>query len=88
MIFFNLILFKYYENFRICYILYYLDIHQKEMKSIQPLFLNPGAQILFVARSDILDKEYYEKKSQYFYNFLDIATVKLFEVFLQFFCST
>ena len=30
-------------------------------------------------------KKKYEKKSQYFYSFLNIATVKLFGVFLQFF---
>ena len=51
MIYLNQILFKYYENLGICYILYYLDIHQKELKSIQPLFLNPGTQLLFVGRS-------------------------------------
>ena len=45
------ILFKYYENLGICYILYYLDIHQGELKSIQPVLLNPGALLLFVARS-------------------------------------
>ena len=33
------------------YILYHLDIHQKELKSIQSLFLNPGARLLFVGRS-------------------------------------
>ena len=44
-------LFKYYENLGIRYILYCLDIHQKELKSIQPLFLNPGTQLLFVSRS-------------------------------------
>ena len=37
----------------ICYMLYYLDIHQKELKSIWPLFLNPGARLLFVGRSNI-----------------------------------
>ena len=51
MVFLNQILFKYYENLGICYILYYLDIHQKELKSIQPVLLNPGAPLLFVARS-------------------------------------
>ena len=51
MIYLNQILFRYYENLGKCYILYYLDIHQKELKSIQPLFLNPGAQLLFVGRS-------------------------------------
>ena len=51
MVFLNQILFKYYENLGICYISYYLDIHQKELKSIQPLFLNTGAQLLFVTRS-------------------------------------
>ena len=51
MIYLNQILFKYYENLGICYILYYIDIHQKELKSIQPLFLNPGAWLLFVGRS-------------------------------------
>ena len=44
-------MFKYYENMGICYILYYLDIHQKELKSIQPVLLNPGGPLLFVARS-------------------------------------
>ena len=51
MVFLNQILFKYYENLGICYILYFLDIHQKELKSIQPVLLNPGAPLLFVARS-------------------------------------
>ena len=51
MVFLNQISFKYYENLGIYYILYYLDIHQKELKSIQPLFLNPGAWLLFVGRS-------------------------------------
>ena len=51
MIYLNQIMFKYYENLGICYILYYLDNHQKELKSIQPLFLNPGARLLFVGRS-------------------------------------
>ena len=51
MIYLNQILFKCYENLGICYILYCLDIHQKELKSIQPLFLNPGARLLFVGRS-------------------------------------
>ena len=51
MIYLNQILFKYYEDSGICYILYYLDIHQKELKSIQPLFLSPGAQLRFVGRS-------------------------------------
>ena len=51
MIFLNQILFKYYENLEIRYILYYLDIHQKELKSIWPLFLNPGTWLLFAARS-------------------------------------
>ena len=51
MVFLNRISFKYYENLAIYYILYYLDIHQKESKFIQPLFLNTGAQSLFVARS-------------------------------------
>ena len=53
MIYLNQILFKYYENLGICYILYYLDIHQKELNSIQPLFLNPGARLLFVGRSEM-----------------------------------
>ena len=53
MAFLNQILFKYYENLGICYILYYLDIHQKEMKSIQPVLLNPGAPLPFVARSNM-----------------------------------
>ena len=52
MIYLNKILFKYYENLGRCYILYYLDIHQKELKSIWPLFLNPGTQLLFVGRSN------------------------------------
>ena len=51
MVFLNQILFKYYENLGICYILYYLDIHQKELKSVEPVLLNPGALLLFVARS-------------------------------------
>ena len=51
MIYLNQILFKYYENLGICYILYYLDIHQKELKYVQPLSLNPGARLLFVGRS-------------------------------------
>ena len=51
MVFLNQILFKYYENVEICYVLYYLDIHQKELKSIQPLFLNTGTQLLFMGRS-------------------------------------
>ena len=51
MVFLNQILFKYYENSGICCILYFLDIHQKELKYIELLFLNPGAQLLFVARS-------------------------------------
>ena len=51
MIYLNQILFKYYENLGICYILYYLDIHQKKLNSIQPLFLSPGARLLFVGRS-------------------------------------
>ena len=51
MIYLNQILFKYYENLGMCYILYYLDIHQKELKSIQPLLLNPGARLPFVGRS-------------------------------------
>ena len=51
MIYLNQVLFKYYESLGICYILYYLDMHQKELKSIQPLFLNPGARLLFVGRS-------------------------------------
>ena len=52
MVFLNQILFKYYENLGICYILYYLDIHQKKkLKSTQPVVLNPGAQLLFVTRS-------------------------------------
>ena len=50
MVFLIQILFKYYENLEICYILYYLDIHQRELKYIQPLFLNTGAWLLFVAR--------------------------------------
>ena len=51
MVFLKQILFKYYDNLGICYILYYLDIHQKELKSIQPVHLNPGAPLLFVAVS-------------------------------------
>ena len=51
MVFLSPILFKYYENWGICYILYYLDIHKKELKYIQPVLLNPGAWLLFVARS-------------------------------------
>ena len=51
MVFLNQILFNYYENSGICCILYYLNIHQKELKTIQPLFLNTGARLLFVARS-------------------------------------
>ena len=51
MVFLNQSLLKYYGNLGICYILYYLDIHQKKLKSIQPLFLNIGAQLLFAARS-------------------------------------
>ena len=51
--FLNQISFKYYENLGIYYILYYLDIHQKELKSIQPLFLDPGTQLLFVGRSKV-----------------------------------
>ena len=51
MVFLNQILCKYYENLGICYILYYLDIHPKKLKSIQPVLLNPGAPLLFVARS-------------------------------------
>ena len=51
MIFLKQILFKYHENLGICYILYYFDIHQKELKSIQPVLLNPGAPLLFVAVS-------------------------------------
>ena len=54
MVFLNQISFKYYENLGIYYILYYLDIHQKELKSIKPLFLNPGTQLLFVGRSTSL----------------------------------
>ena len=53
MVFFNQISFKYYETLGIYYVLYYLDIHQKELKSIQPLFLNTGARLLFVGRSNI-----------------------------------
>ena len=49
--FLNQISFKYYENLGIYYILYCLSIHQKELKSIQPLFLYPGAWLLFVGRS-------------------------------------
>ena len=52
MVFFSQIFFKYYENLGIYYILYYLDI-QKKLLSIQPLFLNTGTQLLFVARSTI-----------------------------------
>ena len=52
MIYLNQILFKYYENLGICYILYYINIHQKELKYILPLFLNLGAQLLFVGRSN------------------------------------
>ena len=33
MVFLNQISFKYYETLGICYILYYLDVHQKEYKS-------------------------------------------------------
>ena len=51
MVFFNQISFKYYENLGIYYILNYLDICQKELKSIQPLVLNTGAWLHFVARS-------------------------------------
>ena len=51
MIYLNQILFKYYEHLGRCYILYYIDIHKKELKSIQPLFLNPGTWLLFVGRS-------------------------------------
>ena len=51
MVFLNRILFKYYESFGICCILYYLDTHQNELKSTKPLFPNTGAQLLFVARS-------------------------------------
>ena len=51
MVFLNQISFKYYEALGIYHVLYYLDIHQKELKSIQPLFLNPGARLLFVGRS-------------------------------------
>ena len=51
MIYLNQIFFKYYENLGKCYILYYLDINQKELKSIQPLFLNPSPCLLFVGRS-------------------------------------
>ena len=52
MIYLNQILFKDCENLGICYILYYLDIHRKKkLKSIQPLFLNPGVRLLFVWRS-------------------------------------
>ena len=54
MVFLNQILFKYYENLGISYILYYLNIHQKELKSIQLVLLNPGALLLFVARSMLL----------------------------------
>ena len=53
MIILNQILVKYYGYLGVCYILYYLDIHKKELKSIQPLFLNPGTQLLFVGRSTI-----------------------------------
>ena len=51
MVFLNQPLFKYYENLGNCYISYYLNIHQKEFKSIHPLFLNTGPLLLFVARS-------------------------------------
>ena len=54
MVFLNQISFKYYEDLGIYYVLYYLAIHQKELKSIQPLFLKPGAQLLFVGRSRLL----------------------------------
>ena len=60
MVFLNQILFKYYENLGICYILYYLDIHQKKLKSIQPVLLNPGALLLFVSRSMQLSKGWAE----------------------------
>ena len=50
MVFLNQILFKYYKSLGIRYILYYLDIHQKEFKSIHLFFL---AQLLFVARSNV-----------------------------------
>ena len=53
MVFLNQILFKYYESLGICYILYYLDIHKKELKSIQPVLLNPGTWLLFVTRSSL-----------------------------------
>ena len=56
MVFLNQILFKYYENWGIRYILYYPDIHQKELKSIHPVLLNPGAPLLFVARSTLVTK--------------------------------
>ena len=51
MVFLNQISFKYYEDLGFYYILYYLDIHQKELKSTQPLFPNTGAWLLFVVRS-------------------------------------
>ena len=38
MVFLNQTLFKNYENLGVCYILYYLDIQQKELKFIQPAF--------------------------------------------------
>ena len=53
MIFLNQIMFKYYEKLGICYILYYVSINQKRLKYIQPLVLNTGAQLLFVARSTL-----------------------------------
>ena len=53
MVFLNQILFKYYGNLGFCYILYYLDINQKELKSTQPIPLNPGTQLLFVTRSKV-----------------------------------
>ena len=53
MVFLNQILFKYYENLGVCYISYYFDIHQKELRSIQPVLLNPGAWLLFVTRSNL-----------------------------------
>ena len=53
MVFLNQILFKHYENLGIWYILYYLDVHQNELKSIQPVLLNPGALLLFVALSTL-----------------------------------
>ena len=64
MVFLNQILFKYYENVEICYVLYYLDIHQKELKSIQPLFLNPGARLLFVGSMDSMEQVHIESMEQ------------------------